>query len=129
MKWLVARGSGILVMLLVMTTALMVSGSVFHAEAKEVRKEWKFGRSEWRNWEQQPTDRWGGLNYWCIKIPGNQCNLYDWLAVYWVPDVDPCPQINNSEYGDAMVAAAAAEYEITLPEGLFPSTFEMTIIE
>lgn len=97
--------------------------SIDNQQAKILLQETKLysyrrGRThgEWADWEAQYRDQWGGNNYWCIK-EGDFCEKYDWIAIYPIAP-DPCPQNNNSAYGDALVRAAAAAQGITLPDNL-----------
>jgi len=89
-----------------------------------VVKWWKYGSGTLRTWVFRNTDQWGGMNYWCVG-EGNSCGLYDWCAVYdgIVIAQDPCPENNNSQYGNNLVRAAASEDGISLPPDLPLPTF------
>jgi hypothetical protein len=80
-------------------------------------KYWEYHYPQRRAYQLRYMDQWHGYNYWCI-MQGDDCNQYDWMAVYPGILVDPCVQCNNSAYGNNLVQTEAAVEGIDLPEDL-----------
>lgn len=112
------------VLLAALLTLFSLSPQLFAAICIKL---WLYGHTEQGTWVYRWTDQWDGYNYWCIG-EGNDCGLYDWMAVYYCSVVgnDPSPGINTSDYGNRLVHDQADAEGIALPSNLGLPSFSLS---